>query len=714
MTTSVMDYKAKVLIQTVASELKRLGDLAQQIEFNELHDAINNQLQRIDSESFSVAIIGEFKRGKSTFINALLGDEILPSDVVPTTATLNKIVYSPEVRVGLRFRDGSVKTIVPEELANYVTKLSMEAENMARQIDESIIYYPIPQCQSANQFVIVDTPGLNDDADMTAVTLRGLQSCDVAIMLIMADSPFSQSEESFLHDYLLNSHLGQLVFVVNGIDRLRNANDVERVLNLVETRINASILKWIEKQDTNKTEIYLRKYGKPKVFPISALQALQAKQQQNDALLQASGFLVFEQELTRIFNQERLGILSQVAVNQTLSAANTMLTRISQDLPLLKSNQNQEHQLHELLSTECDKVKQYLSSFDQILNNIKKDSQQLQDSFKKKLRASVNNRIDSTVDEFFAGKNDITDFALLFSSQSINDLCAAVTSTTLRAITSVVDDSGDVQRQIEDKARHNLLHGKDALKDWALELFEEITLRFAPKLESTELENLHRAAADILRKVTEFRETPFSSASLFLNQSEQSVFPKNLPTTLNNIPNENISLTSEDDVGVIIIVTAIITVTLVLIVGGIMTFFSMGHRQIEDSVPIAAGIGVLLGVLFGLRAAKGEKINKAKAHKIGEYKSEFKKNLNLDSFYNTMDNYLATSFEPVDKLQTDIQSDIASLLSIIENKLAIRKQREEEFIAKQQQRTTSQPELTKIRQQTQRLSDQLEPIIRGG
>lgn len=642
MTTPVTDYKAKVLTQTVASELKRLRELAQQFEFNELCDILNRQLQRIDAENFSVAVIGEFKRGKSTFINALLGAEILPADVIPTTATLNRIVYSPEIRVELSFKDGSVKTVLPEELGNYVTKLSTAAEDTARQIEESVIYYPIPQCQSVNQFFLVDTPGLNDDVEMTAITLRGLRSCDVAIMLIMADSPFSQSEESFLHDYLLNSHLGQLIFVVNGIDRLRNANDVERVLNLVETRINASILKWIEKQGSDKTEIYLRKYGKPKVFPISALQALQAKQQANTTLLQTSGFAAFEQELVRVFNQERLGILSQVAVNQTLSAANTMLNRISQDLPSLKSSQDQEHQLRELLSAERDKVGQYSSQFDNILGNIKKDSQQLGDNFKKKLRTSVENRIDSTVDKFFAGKK----IAPLLSSQLISELCTEVTSTTSKTITTVVNDSGNIQRQIEDKARNNLLHGKDALKDWALELFEDITLDFSPQVEPGELENLHRRAADILRKATEFREAQLPSTSLVLRQSGQSVFSGNLSVIL-----------------------------------------SEAGKSISSS--------------------SGGQI-------ISRYKSEFKKALNLDSFCHLIDNYLSTSFELVDKLQTGIQSDISGLLSIIENKLAICKQREEELIAKQQQRTTSQPELTKIRQQMQRLSDQLEPIIRGG
>jgi hypothetical protein len=70
---SVDDYKAKVLTQTLVSDLKRLRDFSQKLNFEQSVKQMNTVLQRIEAKQFSVAVVGEFKRGKSTFNQCLTG-----------------------------------------------------------------------------------------------------------------------------------------------------------------------------------------------------------------------------------------------------------------------------------------------------------------------------------------------------------------------------------------------------------------------------------------------------------------------------------------------------------------------------------------------------------------------------------------------------------------------------------------------------------------
>jgi ribosome biogenesis GTPase A len=97
-----------------------------------------------------VAIVGEFKfkRGKSTFINALLGEKILPADVMPCSATLNRIKYGQTPAVTLLFKDHRQQAIPIQELTQYVTKLTEDAEVMAASIQEAVVYYPSAYCKN--------------------------------------------------------------------------------------------------------------------------------------------------------------------------------------------------------------------------------------------------------------------------------------------------------------------------------------------------------------------------------------------------------------------------------------------------------------------------------------------------------------------------------------------------------------------------------------
>src|SRR5262245_40846636 len=109
------------------TDLRRLLDLAAKIEINQSILALTDDvLKRVENKCFSIAVVGEFKRGKSTFINALLGGEILPADIRPCSATLNRVTYGLRPSVSIRYKsadgeDGRVEEIAIDELERYVT-----------------------------------------------------------------------------------------------------------------------------------------------------------------------------------------------------------------------------------------------------------------------------------------------------------------------------------------------------------------------------------------------------------------------------------------------------------------------------------------------------------------------------------------------------------------------------------------------------------------
>jgi len=90
---------------TLVAALERLREIARSAEQSELTAQIAGILERIADHRFSIAVVGEFNRGKSTFINALLGHEILPADVVPTSATINRVTYGLKPSVRIRFKE---------------------------------------------------------------------------------------------------------------------------------------------------------------------------------------------------------------------------------------------------------------------------------------------------------------------------------------------------------------------------------------------------------------------------------------------------------------------------------------------------------------------------------------------------------------------------------------------------------------------------------
>ena len=128
------------MVAEVNTAMKEIGNLCDQLEMGETKKDLDIRRKKLMNHKFAVGFMGEFKRGKSTVINALLGQEIMPADILACTATMNRVTYDMTPHAQVIFSDGSVTELPVDQIKEYVTKLTEESEKRAESVEEAVVY----------------------------------------------------------------------------------------------------------------------------------------------------------------------------------------------------------------------------------------------------------------------------------------------------------------------------------------------------------------------------------------------------------------------------------------------------------------------------------------------------------------------------------------------------------------------------------------------
>ena len=236
---------------------------------------------RVRENRFTLAVLGQYKRGKSTFINALLGDPLLPSAVVPLTSVGTILAYGPDPEARVLFQSGATQSVGLDSIAEFVTEKGNP--NNGKGVEALRVTYPALLLQKG--VVLVDTPGVgstyrhNTEA---AATLVG--QCDAAVFLLGVDPPVGEVELEFLR--FVRDQLSRIFFVLNKTDVMTH-QEVEESLAFSAEVISGAT------------------GACPPVFPLSAREALQAKLDGDHDRLAASGLLAFEAALGEFLAKEK-------------------------------------------------------------------------------------------------------------------------------------------------------------------------------------------------------------------------------------------------------------------------------------------------------------------------------------------------------------------------------------------------------------------------
>ena len=225
-------------------------------------------------EIFLLVVVGEFNAGKSAFINALLGERVLPEGVTPTTTQIQMLRYGDE----------------PDQ---------------RWERDIVVFTYPTDWLRDIN---LVDTPGTNAVIQRhQELTEEFVPRSDLVLFVTSADRPFSESERAFMER--IRAWGKKVIVVVNKIDILEGEEEIAQVLEFVDH--NAGMLLGIV----------------PQVFPVSAKLALQAKQaateDERHALWSASRFAPLERFILETLDEReriRLKLESPLGVADRLAA----------------------------------------------------------------------------------------------------------------------------------------------------------------------------------------------------------------------------------------------------------------------------------------------------------------------------------------------------------------------------------------------------------
>ncbi len=220
--------------------LGRLADIAEVLGEGFIAADVCQLVTRISEGRFFVACVGQFKRGKSTLLDALVGEPILPTGVVPVTTVPTVLRYGIE-RTARILIDGKWKAIRPEELSQYVSE-ELNPENEKR-VDGVEAFLPSPLLASG--MCLVDTPGIGSVfAGNTETTTDFIPQIDAAILVVGADPPISGEELALIEAVAIN--VDQILIVLNKIDRV-SSTEREQAAEFARKVLEARLKKPVER-----------------------------------------------------------------------------------------------------------------------------------------------------------------------------------------------------------------------------------------------------------------------------------------------------------------------------------------------------------------------------------------------------------------------------------------------------------------------------------
>jgi GTP-binding protein EngB required for normal cell division len=237
-----------------------------------LRERVDSLRERLVHQRFQLAVLGQFKRGKSSFINAILGAPLLPIAVVPLTAVPVFISWCSlplvQVRYADRRPDEQLSSDDPHAIRDFLFRFVSEEANPTNRlgVDRVDLFYPAAIL--ANGIVLIDTPGVGSTfRHNTEAALRVLPECDTAFFVISVDPPITEVEIEYLQRIKVEA--AKLLFILNKVDYL-HPEERNRVIEFVRHTL--------EQNDLRASDAA--------IFSVSATEGLDAKQRDDHARLE--------------------------------------------------------------------------------------------------------------------------------------------------------------------------------------------------------------------------------------------------------------------------------------------------------------------------------------------------------------------------------------------------------------------------------------------
>lgn len=277
--------------------------------------------ERLRNECLQLAVLGQFKRGKSTFVNVLLGAALLPMAVVPLTAVAIYVAWRSEPLVRVHFKDGrrpeTFTNQEPDRIRDFLFGFVAEEANPENRlgVERVDLFYPAPILAAG--VVLIDTPGVGSTLRHNTETALGiLPECDAALFVISADPPITEIELEYLRR--VRSKTKRIFFILNKVDYLEH-DEQQRVVEFLQRTLRQNSL-----LDTDIA-----------IFGVSARDGLRAKERNSPTELERSGIAAVENHLLRHLATEKTRWLEDAIVRKATDIVSQAIAEVDLSLRAL-------------------------------------------------------------------------------------------------------------------------------------------------------------------------------------------------------------------------------------------------------------------------------------------------------------------------------------------------------------------------------------------
>ena len=387
--TEVANYLSKINQAIKKAEQEgenKSGKLGLERELEDIEKVSNNFRQGV----FRLLVLGDMKRGKSTLLNALIGENLLPSDVNPCTALLTVLRYGKEKKVTIYFNDGTAPatvdfksfksryTIDPTE----AKKLEQEQKQAFPNVDYAVVEYPLPLLEKGIE--IVDSPGLNDTEARNALSLGYINNCHAILFVLRASQPCTLAERRYLENYLKDRGL-TIFFLINAWDQVKESlidpDDPEELAEAeakLQRVFKANLGEYCQ---VDGYDIY-----DERVFELSSLLALRQRIKNPDASLEGTGFPPFLSALNIFLTQERAVAELRQARSLARQSHSRVREAVERRIPLLGKDVEE-------LKVKISSVEPEFAKLHKIRDSFQADIQDMRDSKARKIADSFSDYV---------------------------------------------------------------------------------------------------------------------------------------------------------------------------------------------------------------------------------------------------------------------------------------------------------------------------------
>ena len=283
------------------------SDIAERYQISTLSGLLATVRDAIRQDEITVAVLGRFKAGKSSFLNDFIGRAILPVGVIPVTAVVTEMRYGPYERASIRFQDGTSRDVPLDQIGGFIS----ERENPENTKRVAIITIELPELRPYRGLKFVDTPGLESaHAHNTQASLDWLPNVGMALVAVSVDPPLSQRDIDLLQS--LHQYTPKVGILLTKADLL-SAPDLEEVLEFV------------------RSQLARRLSGNVQVFPYSTKPGFEAFRMTLDEALRSETLDRFAEEREAILARKMETLLGECAGYLTLSLKSAELIQSERD-----------------------------------------------------------------------------------------------------------------------------------------------------------------------------------------------------------------------------------------------------------------------------------------------------------------------------------------------------------------------------------------------